>query len=139
MSSLKKLLGQTALYGLSSIVGRALNFLLVPFYTSVLTIHDFGIMTDVYVYMAFLNIVYLFGMETTYFRFANESDEKTAFNHAFSWILVIGSIFSFSFIAFSQKIATSLSYPNQSHFIIFLSLILLIDSISAIPLSLIHI
>ncbi len=92
MGSLKKLAGQTALYGLSSIVGRALNFLLVPFYTSVLTVSDFGVMTDVYVYMAFLNIIYLFGMETTYFRFANEHDEPTAFNHAFSWIFIIGMV-----------------------------------------------
>lgn len=133
MGTLKKLAGQTALYGLSSIVGRALNFLLVPFYTSVLTISDFGIMTDVYVYMAFLNIIYLFGMETTYFRFANEHDEPTAFNHAFSWIFIIGGILSTTFILFSHNIASLLSYPQHSDFIIFMALILVIDSISAIP------
>ncbi len=133
MGSLKKLAGQTALYGLSSIVGRALNFLLVPFYTSVLTVSDFGVMTDVYVYMAFLNIIYLFGMETTYFRFANEHDEPTAFNHAFSWIFIIGGTLSTIFILFSQNIASLLSYPQHSDFIVFIALILIIDSISAIP------
>ncbi|MFL5731493.1 MAG: polysaccharide biosynthesis permease, partial [Cytophagaceae bacterium] len=62
MSVLKKLLGQTALYGLSSIVGRALNFLLVPFYTAVLLPAEFGAVTELYAYVAFLNILYLYGM-----------------------------------------------------------------------------
>ncbi|MCP4520501.1 MAG: polysaccharide biosynthesis protein [Cytophagales bacterium] len=133
MSALKKLAGQTALYGLSSIVGRALNFLLVPFYTSVLSIQDFGVMTDLYVYMAFLNIIYLFGMETTYFKTANDQGENIAFNHAFTWILIIGVILSSFFIIGSHQIAQLLSYPQLHEYIILMAIILLIDGVCAIP------
>ncbi len=85
MSQIKNLAGQTALYGLSSIVGRSLGFLLVPFYTAVLTKADFGIYAELYAYIAFLNILYLFGMETTFFRFANKDKtlEESIFNQRF--------------------------------------------------------
>jgi O-antigen/teichoic acid export membrane protein len=135
MSLLKKLAGQTALYGLSSIVGRALNFLLVPFYTAVLEAGEFGVVTELYAYIAFLNILYLFGMETAYFRFSTRenSTEKDAYNNSMSSIL-LGSIFlSGLIILFSSSIADTLQYPGKESYFIWLALILALDAIAAIP------
>ncbi|MDQ3537068.1 MAG: oligosaccharide flippase family protein, partial [Bacteroidota bacterium] len=135
MSQIKNLAGQTALYGLSSIVGRSLGFLLVPFYTAVLTKADFGIYAELYAYIAFLNILYLFGMETTFFRFANKDKtlEESIFNQAQSYVIVAAIIFSFAIIILSKPIASLLQYPQNYDYVIFLALILLTDNILAIP------
>jgi O-antigen/teichoic acid export membrane protein len=137
MSVLKKLSGQTALYGIPSIIGRVLNFLLVPFYTSknVLNVAEFGIYTEIYAYMAFLNVIYTFGMETTYFRFSTktENGESESFNNAQSAVLITSLLFSSCIIIFSQPIADLLRYPDKQSYIIFLGLILAFDAIVAIP------
>ncbi|WMJ75565.1 oligosaccharide flippase family protein [Cytophagaceae bacterium ABcell3] len=135
MSKIKKLAGQTALYGLSSIVGRVLNFLLVPFYTSVLPLADFGIYTELYAYVAFLNIVFLFGMETTYFRYSTKdtSKEQTSYNYTQSFVLLTSVVFSGLIILFSQPIASFLQYPQHYDYLIWLGLILFTDTILAIP------
>ena len=79
---LKKLAGHTAIYGLSSIVGRLLNYLLVPLYTYKFTNPaDYGVVSELYAWVAFLIIVLSFGMETTYFRFTQKNiNEKTKEN-----------------------------------------------------------
>jgi O-antigen/teichoic acid export membrane protein len=135
VSVLKKLLGQTALYGLSSIVGRALNFLLVPFYTAVLLPAEFGAVTELYAYVAFLNILYLYGMETTYFRFANKEGytEKEIFSNSLSSIILSSLLLSGILILLSDPLARILKYPGKEDYFIWLGLILCIDSFSAIP------
>lgn len=135
MSQLKNLAGQTVLYGISSIIGRSLGFLLIPFYTAVLTKADFGIYGELYAYIAFLNIVYLFGMETTFFRFANKDKlhEGSIFSYAESYVIVAGICFSIIIIIFSQQIAEFLQYPQHYDYIIFVALILMTDTILAIP------
>ena len=71
---LKKLAGHTAIYGLSSIVGRLLNYLLVPLYTLKFTNPaDYGVVSELYAWVAFLIVVLSFGMETTYFRFTQKN------------------------------------------------------------------
>jgi len=114
MSLLKKLAGQTALYGLSSMIGRAINFLLVPVYTSLLLPAEYGIVTELYAYAAFFNILYLFGMETTYFRFANkkDADESHIFNHVNTQVLFGGLIISAIIFLVTPKIAAHLSIGN---------------------------
>ncbi len=69
MSNLKKLAGQTAIYGLSSILGRSINFLLIIVYTAYLSKEDLGAFTSIYALIGFLNIVFTYGMETTFFRY----------------------------------------------------------------------
>jgi O-antigen/teichoic acid export membrane protein len=132
---LKKLAGQTALYGLSSMLGRALNFLLVPFYTAVLLVGEFGIFTELYAYVAFLNIVYVFGMETTYFRYANKDklNELEIFRSTQTFVLLLSIILSGGFILFAPQIAAALHYPSRSNYIVWLALIMGIDAIAAIP------
>lgn len=71
---------QTAVYGLSSIVGRLLNYLLVPLYTSVfINPSDYGVVSDLYAWVAFLLVFLTFGMETAYFRFIQDAENKENF------------------------------------------------------------
>ncbi|HSZ25219.1 MAG TPA: oligosaccharide flippase family protein, partial [Cytophagaceae bacterium] len=137
MSLLKKLAGQTALYGLSSMIGRALNFLLVPFYTGVLLVGEFGVFTELYAYTAFLNVVYLFGMETTYFRFANKNklEEVETYQRIQTFVFLLSFVISGTLILFSQPIASLLQYPDKKNYIVWLALIMGIDAIVALPFS----
>jgi O-antigen/teichoic acid export membrane protein len=75
MSQLKKLAGQTAIYGLSSILGRSINFLLIIVYTAYLTKADLGAFTGIYALIGFLNIVFTYGMETAFFRFSTGKNQ----------------------------------------------------------------
>ena len=132
---LKKLLSQTALYGLSSMIGRALNYLLVPFYTKIFAPEAFGIVTELYAYIAFLNVVFTYGMETAYFRFATkDSLQKDAiYNVSLSAILVSSTVLGALLFVFAQPIANVLHYPNQAYLISWIAAILAIDAIVAIP------
>ena len=82
---IKRLLGQTAVYGLSSIVGRLLNYLLVPLYTYVFSDpSDYGVVSELYAWVAFLVVFLTFGMETAFFRFLQDRDDKnTVFLNGF--------------------------------------------------------
>jgi O-antigen/teichoic acid export membrane protein len=74
---IKKLLGQTAIYGLPSIIGRMLNFLLVPLYLGAFKDpSDYGVVSELYAWVAFLVIFLSFGMETAFFRFIQNSEYK---------------------------------------------------------------
>lgn len=135
MSVLKKLAGETIWYGLSQIVGRMVNFLLVPLYTAVFTASDYGIQSELYIYVAFLNILYAYGMETTFFRYASksENDPQEVYNTVLSYIFVTTAIFSTILILFAQPIATALGYPKLAHFIVWLAIIIAIDALLIIP------
>ncbi|WP_424963143.1 polysaccharide biosynthesis C-terminal domain-containing protein [Ekhidna sp.] len=133
MSILRKLASQTAIYGLSSVLGRMLNYLLVPLYTSVFVPAEYGIVTELYAYVAFLNILYIYGLETAYFRFSSQEKGYNYFNLAFTSILISSLLFSGSLWVFSDTIASTLQYPNKAHFIEWLAAILAIDAIVAIP------
>ncbi|MBC7486802.1 MAG: polysaccharide biosynthesis C-terminal domain-containing protein [Cytophagaceae bacterium] len=132
---LKKLAGQTALYGLSSIVGRTVNFLLVPVLTHLLLPPEFGVITYLYAYTSFLNIIYLYGLETGYFRFAKKEEvgENNAFSVSFSSILVSTVLFSSVFILFSEPIAQLVLHQQKSGYIVLLAIILATDSLAALP------
>ncbi len=138
MNSLKKLAGQTALYGVSSILGRILNYALVPLHTDVFKdTAQFGALTELYTYVAFLNIIYTFGMETAYFRFVSRSkdleDGHKVYNAAFTFVFSISLLLS-ALIAFrADGIASLLGYPDSGNIIVWLSAILFTDAIVAIP------
>ena len=88
---MKQLAGQTAIYGLSSVLGRMVNFLLVPLQTAVLTQSQYGINIDFYSLIAFLIVVATFGMETAYFRFSEKKDwdESKVFGTSVTMILLV--------------------------------------------------
>ena len=133
MSLLKKLAGQTAVYGLSSVLGRTLNYLLVPLYTTVFAPGEYGIVTELYAYVAFLNILFIYGLETSYFRFASKSTTYNYFDLAFSSILLTTFIFSGNIYFFSNEIASFLGYNEKGNFIRWMSMILAFDAIVALP------
>lgn len=133
MASLKKLLSNTMIYGLSTIVGRSINFLLVPFQTGILTKTDFGILSGMYAYVAFLNVVYVFGMETTYFRQVKDLGEKRSFNGTLSIVILISGLMSIIIFGFTSQFAHLIDYPEQTRIIRLLGYIMLIDALVALP------
>ncbi len=136
---LKKLAGQTAIYGLTSIVGRLLNWFLVPIYigTAKFTPDQYGIITEMYSYVAFLVVFLTYGMETAFFRFSTlqEHDNKKVYS------TIIYSLFttSFVFIAlaflFDQSIANWLKYPNNKEFVTWFAMIVGLDAVASIPMA----
>ncbi len=135
MSKIKKLAGETAIYGFGSIVPRVLNFLLFPLYTRVFDPAAYGVISYLYVYVAFLNVVYIFGMETAYFRFATrpEAQPQRAFNIAQTAVLLISGSLSILFIIFAGPIAKCLDIPGKAQYIVLLAIIMFIDAAVAIP------
>lgn len=134
MSILKKLAGQTAVYGLSSIIGRFLNYLLVPVYTRIFAEAEYGIVTELYAYVAFFTVLYTYGMETAYFRFSEKSAKyDTVFSTAFLSIMCTTALLTGIFVFFSKEIAVRLSYPDHPEYITWFALILAFDALTAIP------
>lgn len=139
MSKIRQLAGDTVLYGLGSMVPRFLNLLLLPIHTkpeyskNAFSPEQYSIVVDLLAIVAVLNIIYSFGMETTYFRFASkpEVDPKKAFNQAQTAVISISTFLSIFFIAFSPSIAASLD--TKPEYIVWLTLIMFIDNIMAIP------
>lgn len=137
-SPLKKLLGQTAIYGLSSIIGRLLNYALTPLYTSadVFSTDQFGIITEMYAYVAFLVVLLMYGMETAFFRYYSDHKEKdTVFSTAL-WSLMISTFGFISIVTiFAQPIAVFLGYPENTEFVSWFGIIVGLDALIAIPLA----
>ena len=139
MSVLKKLAGQTAIYGVSSIVGRFLNFLLTPFYTSkgMFSEEQFGIITEMYAYVAFLVVFLTYGMETAFFRYSTktELDHKKVYSNALYSVTTTSILFVVLAIFFVQPIANWLVYPEHSEYVIWFAFIVALDALSSIPLA----
>ena len=135
MSKIKRLAGDTVLYGLGSMVPRGLNFLLLPLHTKFFSPDEYGVITELLVYVAFLNIIYMFGMETTFFRFASrpEADQKKIFNAAQTIVIAISLSLSIIIILFSQPIATIIGIEAHPQFITWLAIVMFIDALVAIP------
>lgn len=137
MNPLKSLLGQTAVYGLPTIVGRLLNYFLVPLYTGVFKdTADYGVISELYAWVAFLIVLLTFGMETAFFKFINDKEDKeTVFRNSFVTVLGINILFFLVLLIFSQSIADSMSYSEHSEFIVILGLVVCIDAITSIPMA----
>lgn len=132
MSILKKLAGETLSYGFSTILGRSLNFLLVFVHTWAFLPAELGINVKLYGYMAIANILYTYGMETAYFRFAKEAPEKY-YQLILTAIIATSGAFTLGLFFFAEPIMVSLGYPGKGIFLHWLALILAIDAITAIP------
>lgn len=138
MNPLKKLLGQTAVYGLSTILGRTLNYLLVPLYTSVFAKHpeEYGVVSQLYAFVAFLMILLTFGMETTYFRFIQDSeDKKRIFQNSFVTVVVLNVLFFLGILVMNQNLADALLFNDHPEYILLMGAIVVIDAASSLPLA----
>ena len=139
MANLKSLVKDTAIYGLSSIVGRFLNYLLVPLYTHYMpkASGDYGVSTNIYAYTALILVLLTFGMETTLFRFAN--DERHKPDTVFSMVMaVVGSltlVFLLLIFGFITPISNSLGYAEHPDYLLMMAVVVALDALQAIPFS----
>jgi len=134
MNPIKKLAGQTIVYGLSSIVGRLLNFLLVPLYTYVFLPAEYGVVTELFAYVVFLQIILTYGMETGFFRFSQkENNQDSVYSTSITSLISTSLLFLGIILIFKNQIASSLGYSNHVNYIVWFALILSIDAITAIP------
>ena len=137
MAGIKSLAKDTAIYGLSSIVGRFLNYLLVPLYTAVLPAASggYGVVSNVYAYTALILVLLTFGMETGFFRFANKSDEDAQKVYANSLLFVGGLslLFVVLCMAFLHPLSALLEYPDHPDYIVMMVCVVALDSFQCIP------
>ena len=137
MASLKSLAKDTAIYGLSSIVGRFLNYLLVPLYTAKLAAASggYGVITEVYSYVALLLVLLTFGMETTFFRFINKGDEDPhrVYSTTLTAVGAVGVAFLVLVMAFLPSIAGALDYAAHPEYIAIMAVVVALDAFQSIP------
>lgn len=136
MGTLRKLAGQSAIYGLSSIVGRFLNYLLVPLHTNIFKQPgEYGVVTELYAYISFLMIIYTYGMETSFFHFSEKEKEQKnkVFGTGMMALIVSTILFSGSIILFSDQLAEWLHYKKHPEYIVWMALIIGFDTLTALP------
>ena len=134
MSDIKKLAGQTAIYGLPTILGRFLNYLLVPVYTYSLTADKYGVVSELYAYISFLMIILTYGMETAYFRFCQKQDDKSVvFNTSLFSLFCTTSLFLLITFFNIESISSAMQYENNQNYIKWFLIIVALDAFRAIP------
>jgi len=130
----KKLAGETAIYGMSSIIGRFLNWWLVPYYSFIFVPEVYGVVTNLYSYVAFFLVLLIYGMETSFFRYASKNEEP---EKVYSTALISVFLTSVSFLlfvsVFRYNIASLIRYSEHPEYIFWLAIILGIDAFTSIP------
>lgn len=138
MSTIKSLAKDTAIYGLSSIVGRFLNWLLVPIYTAKLATGEYGIVTNLYAYVALTLVILTYGMETGFFRFINSKETRNPMR-VYSTTLISLAFTSLAFIvlitAFLTPLSRALDCTDNPGYILMLAITVAVDAFTAIPFS----
>jgi O-antigen/teichoic acid export membrane protein len=134
LNSFKKLVGDTAIYGVSSIVGRFLNWWLVPYYSHIFLTAEYGIVTHLYAYMAFLLVLLTYGMETGYFRFASDhKDKELVYSSSLISLFVTSVSFLLVIYIFTDVFADWLDYENHPEYIRWIGWIMAFDAFTSIP------
>jgi O-antigen/teichoic acid export membrane protein len=132
---IKSLIGQTAIYGVSSIIGRFINYLLIPFYSYIFATNDYGIVTELTAYVTIFLVLLTYGLETAYFRYCQ--NEQYSRNTIYSTAITSLSVTSILFIGltfiFGNKIAQLIDYAQNPEYIILLGCTVALDAFSAIP------
>ena len=137
MANLRSLAKDTAIYGMSSIVGRFLNYLLVPLYTAQLSAASggYGVITNVYAYTALLLVILTYGMETTFFRFANKEGEDPRKVYTTTLISVGCTSLAFALLvfAFIKPVSAFMGYANHPSYVWVMATTVAIDAFQCIP------
>ena len=133
LSGIKKLAGQTIWYGMSSIFGRFLNYLLTPLLTTIFFADDYGVISLLFGYAAFLNIIFTYGMETSYFRFASIEPEKKVYNTASSSLWISTILFSILLFGFREPLASFIDISHHPEYITWTILIVALDTLAVMP------
>jgi len=132
---LKKLAGQTAIYGTSTIVARLINYALVPIHTYLFNTEQYGVVGEMYAYAALLIVMLTYGMETAFFRFYDNkaADKEKVYGTTIISLLVTSSLFLIFMLIMAHPIASLIKYPDHSEYIIWFSLIIVFDAVSTVP------
>ena len=134
MSVIKKLAGQTIVYGLSTMLARFINYLLLPLHTAVFVPANYGVVSALYSYVSLLNVLFTYGMETGFFRFAtHEKNKHRVYSTAQVSLLVSSLVFGITITLFANPIATLIHFPNHPQYVIVFAWIMATDAICAIP------
>ena len=135
LSLLKKLAGETAIYGVSSILSRLLHYvILTPFFTRIFLQGEYGVVSDMYTWAALLLVIFTYRMETAFFRFGSVNDDmERSFSTASISLLVSTVVLAALFVASAQPIANWLKYPDHSEYVIWFAFIIAFDALAAIP------
>ena len=137
MANMKSLAKDTAIYGLSSIIGRFLNYLLVPLYTTQMSAAGggYGVITNMYALVALILVLLTFGMETTFFRFANKEGEnpQRVFSTALIGVSSAATLFVVLVLLFITPVSSFLGYADHPSYVWVMALTIGIDAIRAIP------
>ena len=137
MANLKSLAKDTAIYGLSSIFGRFLNYLLVPLYTATMAASSgaYGVITNVYSYTALLLVLLTFGMETTFFRFANKEGESPMRVYSTTLLMVggVGLLFVAAVLVFLKPLSAWMGYADHPQYVATMFTCVAIDAFQSIP------
>lgn len=139
MANLKSLAKDTAIYGVSSIVGRFLNYMLVPLYTRCISVESggYGIVTNLYAYTALLLVILTFGMETTLFRYANDEREQpdTVFSTAMAVVGALTALFLLLVFGLIGPIGELIHYADHHEYIQIMAVVVALDALQAMPFS----
>ena len=142
MGKLQSLVKDTAIYGLSSIIGRFLNYLLVPLYTAKMSVEsgNYGVVTNIYAWTAILLVLLTFGFETTFFRFASKenADVKKVFSMSMQVIGTLCGVFLLAVFMFLPGISELLGYAANPEFIGMMAVVVALDALQAIPFGLLR-
>ena len=142
MSKLQSLVKDTVIYGLSSIIGRFLNYLLVPLYTAKMSVEsgNYGVVTNMYAWTAILLVLLTFGFETTFFRFVSKenSDVRRVFSMSMQVISALCGVFLLAVFLFLPSVADCLGYAATPEFIGMMAVVVALDAIQSIPFGLLR-
>ena len=137
MANLKSLAKDTAIYGLSSIMARFINYLLVPIQTARFSAAggQYGVITNVYAYVALLIILLTYGMETTFFRFMSRDgeDPRKVYATTLKMVATTSLVFAALVVAFIRPLASALGYADHPEYILIMYVTVAIDAFTAIP------
>lgn len=134
MNPLKKLASQTAIYGLPTIVGRLLNYLLTPLFTYNFSTEEFGVVTSAYAYVSFLLVFLTYGMETALFKFSqSENDKQKVYTTALISVFTTSVLFIILASAFSGSISESIKFTGHPEYVIWFAIIIATDALTSIP------
>ncbi|MDD1631047.1 MAG: oligosaccharide flippase family protein, partial [Methylococcaceae bacterium] len=135
MGIIRKLASQTAIYGISSIFGRFLNYLLVPLYTYYFSAAEYGVVSEFYAYAGFFSVLLLFGFETGYFRFRDKehSGRDVAYSTALIFVVLVNLSFFLGILLINTRLSAALNYADHPEYVLCFTLILTLDAIASIP------
>lgn len=136
--NIKRLLGETIIYGIGAILPRVITFLLNPLYIHYIDKEAFAVFTSLYAWIAFVNIVLTFGFETAFFRFASDKEqiaggERTVFSTSFWFVTALAGVFLLGVLLFSQPLAQVLDYASHPEFLRWFAWIAFFDAVCMLP------